>query len=234
MTFRIIQHSTTCDASDVMDNFYHIAQGSVTPNVRPDLDPTDSTYDLGSSSYKWDNLYVSSIGNATIDSNGTTWELITKTSPNSATSRIEFTGIDSGEDEKDVFMNYFIITGTSTAQTVEMYFNGNSGGGFLVQYMQVDDTTMVRTQGAFLFTNTAPTTTALYSNGIARIMMNEGYDKIMHNQCVAGAGENRAQRVYVGSGTYRLTREDTITSIQIVSSSNMQPGSYISLWRRGI
>ena len=65
MAFTILQESTTAFSNKVNDNFYHIADGTFYPREGTSLTAvslvTASAYNLGSSSYEWNNLFCNNL-----------------------------------------------------------------------------------------------------------------------------------------------------------------------------
>lgn len=61
MTWVTLVDGTTADADEVMNNFYHVAQGDVLPRGGSTFAATSGTYDLGSTSYMWRRLYANEI-----------------------------------------------------------------------------------------------------------------------------------------------------------------------------
>jgi len=51
--FNVFSNSTTAYADEVMANFYHVGQGDRLPLAGANLEPTDSSLDIGSSTFKW-------------------------------------------------------------------------------------------------------------------------------------------------------------------------------------
>jgi len=61
MAFIELENSTTADATDINNNFYHVAQGDRLPMGGDLLISTDSVYDLGSSSATWNNVFCDTL-----------------------------------------------------------------------------------------------------------------------------------------------------------------------------
>lgn len=64
MGWTTFANGTVADADQVINNFYHVRQGSLMPLGGASMDPTNSVYNLGSSSVRWAKLYVNSISAA--------------------------------------------------------------------------------------------------------------------------------------------------------------------------
>ena len=170
MTFRIFKNSTTADASDTNDNYYHIGQGSRLPMGGSSLNNTNGVYDLGSSSYRWGDIYASTISTESLYSEGITWRFISKATVNTATTRLEITGINEVIDKEYLFV-YMFITETSTSTQIGLFFSEQSGGSYYNNYINANGATLTSdftapsADGIILFDTTAPTTTALYNFG---------------------------------------------------------------------
>ena len=64
MTWVNLVDGLPADADEVMLDFYHVAQGNVLPRGGASFSPTASVYDLGSTAYRWDQLYVNEIASS--------------------------------------------------------------------------------------------------------------------------------------------------------------------------
>ena len=58
MPWTTFVNSTTADASEVNDNFYHTRQGDLLPMGNASMQYTSGGYDLGSSAYTWANAHI--------------------------------------------------------------------------------------------------------------------------------------------------------------------------------
>jgi len=139
MTYRKLIDSTTADAADMNDNFYHIGKGSILPMAGDYLRYTDSSCDLGSSTYKWNNVFVNNLDavnilTSTAITSDKLWTLLAEYSVDSThtgTTRIEFASLGSSPQEyyiQAVFLNYSlgsIVMNLSAATT-----GGYRGGGY--------------------------------------------------------------------------------------------------------
>lgn len=61
MTWVTLVDGVTADADELMTDFYHVAQGDLLPRVSGSFVATSGAYDLGSSAYRWNKLYVNEI-----------------------------------------------------------------------------------------------------------------------------------------------------------------------------
>jgi len=237
MSFRILRHSTTADASDSNDNNYWIGQGSVLPMSGSLLLNTTGTHDLGSSSYKWDNAYFESIPSLTLDSGNNTWEHITRSIVNIDTSRINITGLDT-QDTLFV-MTYLFKTATSTAATVTMYINQfSTTANYTRMWAQSSITaasnfTTARTP-MILANNAGTTSTSLWTLGYFQFRYYILSDASLSdgvNVAMTGGESHVDYNVFSTHQIGMTNTAGTLTSIQIIpETGNILAGSFFDLW----
>lgn len=61
MTWVSLVDGITADADELMENFYHVARGDTLPRSADTFVATSSAYDLGSSAYRWNKIYLNEI-----------------------------------------------------------------------------------------------------------------------------------------------------------------------------
>jgi hypothetical protein len=240
MTFRIFQNSTTADASDSNDNFYHIAQGTITPLQGTLLGNTTSTLDLGSETYKWNNLYINSIPSLSLNSGGATWEHKAREVLTLDSSRVEITGLDT--PDISFFMTFLLKTATSTAAYVNMYVNGFSTGVATTrQWIQSSVTTVVSfaftvTSDIVLTRNAGTTATSLWTWGYFyyRYFNNasgEAASNLGYVQAFTGGESYSDQNIFSLISLPNTSTSGTLTSIQIIpQAGDLLAGSIIDVW----
>ena len=113
------------DASIINDNFVHIGSGIKYPRGGDNLEQTTGVYDLGHTTYRWNNAYVGEIDFTGDISN--TWQRISTTDVNSATSRIEITGLNGDTDIQYMIIGY-IYSSITTMYILNI--NGDSGTNY--------------------------------------------------------------------------------------------------------
>ena len=129
--FRIIRNSTTADAADMNDNFYHIGQGSIMPMVGNYLYSTDSSCNLGSATYKWNNGFIDNLDCGTLNystiTTDKTWGLLYEidSSVYTLSSRIE---LSVATKEYSEFVIRSSLNNNTT--TVLLHLNGDSSGSY--------------------------------------------------------------------------------------------------------
>lgn len=127
MSFTSFTKKTLILAEEVNDNYLHVRQGNWMPLGGDNLDETTSVYNIGSDLYKWDTAYINNVyaGAADIGTVNDSLILIdsyTIDENNTATSRIEFTGLNG--DENEFYHVSFYDCDQSTASKI--YLNGDS------------------------------------------------------------------------------------------------------------
>lgn len=199
MAFRIFYNSTTADSQDMNDNFYHIAQGSIMPRTGQSLTSTDSAYDIGSSSYKWDSAYIDTINCSTVSFTGSItcdkiWTFLYEYTMPSGTSsaRVEITGVDYE------YYKFIVECGQ-----VFLRPNGDSSLSYRYSEYQALTTNTYTTSWG---TNTAivigdaSATTHMYFKSNPGFKSGGSYDVLDKNEQLL-------------AGTYLWTSTDTITSL---------------------
>ena len=108
MDWKTIANSLTADASDMNDNFNLVRAGTMEPRTSAGASfvTTDSAYDIGSDSARWNNVYcnnVNAAGSITTADNSL-WVLEAETTLSAPATSIVFTGLN-GDD----VMSYMVI-----------------------------------------------------------------------------------------------------------------------------
>lgn len=151
--FRIIRNSTTADAADMNDNFYHIGQGSIMPMAGNYLYSTDSSCDLGSATYKWNNGFIDNIDCATMNYTTMTatksWGLLYNldSSVNTLTSRMEFDVSTKEYSEFEIYCSFVLVPTTYST----MYLNGDSSASYYlscIYFQSVSSVTSISTHAS--------------------------------------------------------------------------------------
>ena len=135
--------TTTGKAQEVLDNFYHIADGERLPQTITaigTLTAVGSTYDLGASSTQWSVTYADNINVSdsitTIDK--TLWELVTELTLSATTNRIEITGLNGDVDGNYLIRFSPIIGSGNLAVRIFMVVNGDTGSNYGQQHIRAN------------------------------------------------------------------------------------------------
>lgn len=96
MAFTVFHTGDTASATEVMNNFYHIFQGDRLPRGGANLEPTTGVYDIGSSAYRWNNVFCESIIGDTINStNHQIFRKITSVDIGQSATSYDITGLNN-------------------------------------------------------------------------------------------------------------------------------------------
>ena len=221
MAFIELENSTTADATDINNNFYHVAQGSVLPMGGVDLDYTDSVYDLGSSSATWNYLKCLNINTNNVE--GYAGYLISEVTLTATASSIEFTGLN--EENKFVKIIAYI---PKCGGNVNLILNNISSSSYSGLH--------IRVQGASL---SATETTTTYCNlgsatGGASFLQCTILDSSHYGKTININALNHASITTINSihnNSYLLLNSTTLTSIKIISSNGiLNPLTNIQVW----
>jgi len=138
MPFTIFTNDPTMTAfaNEAMNNWYWIADGTRLPRGGASLEPTDSVFDIGSSTHKFKNLYAN---NLTIDTAITSTSLILKNaqmtfSTGTTSSRFIIEGLN-GDNANYLFAGVFSFNGTAT---MHMHFNEDSATNYSYRALHVN------------------------------------------------------------------------------------------------
>jgi len=228
----ILINSTTADASDVNDNFYHIAQGSRLPMGGQSLSSTDGVYDLGSDSYRWNTLYCNNIdfdGTA----NGNLWVKVHEETVENV-SDLEITGLNGDTDE--MYLLYAYAT-DDPAHTHVMTFNGDSTSNKGLQNLKVIGGSASGTAQAnrsvfdFLGVQSSGLTTTVVGFSKSIIYAKTGAERTLFTQYGSASGDS------VGNGFTSLFQcwadaTTTITSIKLGIFSNTFTSLHVILFKK--
>jgi hypothetical protein len=180
MSFTIFVTQTTAYADEVLDNFYYLG-GDRLPYDGNSLTAIDSTYDLGSSTYKWQNVYCNSIEISSITGNGM-WMLIDKVVLSSTASTVDISGFEPMDEiyitmfHKDIDTNTAIYAQVNNAGTTSSY----NGWGELVLYTStgfIHSGTSASFRIVMSYATRQRTITAIYNFSTLYIFGQEGYNK---------------------------------------------------------
>jgi len=239
MPFTVFTSSTTAYANEVMDNFYHVAQGDRLPMGGALLEPTASVFNLGSAAYKWDEVYCTEI-NATHISKIET--LIQKTVFSTAGQSIEISGL-TGDAWYELRCSFPMILGSGTK--IYMILNGNTGavyyGGYYTSYF--DNYLAAAGERASdsissIFVVPIPPTTTVNSTSalsLFSVYSNGSGQKTIHGRSLGKAYFETTTAGQISTISFSTANIlETLTSIKIYSNTTtgIPINSIIELWSR--
>ncbi len=241
MAYNTLLNSTTADASDVNDNFQHIAAGSRLPmsSVGVSFATTDSAYDLGADATRWNDLYCDNVNFAgsVTTADKTLWTLEAETTLADTATSISFTGLDGDTD-----INYMIlvrlVSSNSQSTLLTMYFNEDSSASYGRQYIVGQSTAVSSSratgqQGFNVARSTLQTATVHSSFSKTIIYAKSGHERTMLSNYLDGASGSFIYKLYSSAGIYSNT-SNNITSIQLnKSSGGLMTNTTAQLWKRG-
>ena len=135
MSFYSFTSTAYADADQLMENFLHVYQGNRLPmsaTASGTLTASDGNLDLGSSTYRWRNLYCNNIivASSTITA-PYMWTLKGEVTLSSTAASIEFAGLNG--DNAEEYMLSIVYTYTPTATAINytgIYYNGDSATNY--------------------------------------------------------------------------------------------------------
>jgi hypothetical protein len=230
--FTILVNGNPTDASEVNNNFYHVAQGSRLPMGGVSLAATTLAYDLGTATAYWNNLFVNNIyANSITTANKILWTLVSEVTLTATASSIEFTGLNGDNDKEYRIIGIF----KDAVDLINCYINGDSAtANYGYQYIYGENTVInaarVTSHGGFYFSGgDGSTGKTCFSDGIL-----QGKTNIPKMFIVSAALHIISTTVY----TVVLYDQNynniinTITSLKF-GIANMSPNTNIQLWKRG-
>lgn len=230
-------NSTTADASDVNDVFYHIAQGTRLPMGGNDLDYTTGVYDLGSSTYRWNDLYCEdiNISGSLTTSDKNIYSLIAETTLTSATSRIEFTGLNGDSCGEYIILCRSISDTATSAGISYLHFNGDSATNYGYQRIAAISTTVSAARNtSYSGIQVVGTALGKIDYSIIKVYTNSGYERTVL-QDILQRGSSTTIGVFGSWSWIWNNTSDTITSMQFENSNGdaiFSTGTTIQIWGR--
>lgn len=247
MAFTIFVTNTVADATELMDNFYYLG-GDRLPYTGNSLTAIDNTYDLGSSSYKWVDVFCNNF--EAPDSIATTesWVYVASETLSATASTIEITGLNY--DEMEI---YFYAQLNHTSATY-MIFNGDSAGSYGYYEYFVDqepgapttfttthdigtnDTRIILLEGLGL-----DTSTSIYAYAKCHLYARPGQPKVMTFIDVRYSTPTQTSiAFYVEHVRFQTSvwsnGTDTLTTIKIYgqTTNSFDPNTKIVIWGKNI
>jgi hypothetical protein len=236
MTYRVLKNSTTADASDVNENFYHIAQGSRMPMGGNSLTSTDSVYNLGSSAATWDNIHCQDVHSTSITSTDKGfWTRLTRVELSVASGEVSITNLNGDEDREYKIRMWAELTGLPL-----ITLNVNEVAAMTASNYQVSaiDTVVSGTRRTDLtkwrlLHATSPGSSTEQGKAMMDLNIRAESGKARTSfmtiiwGCTLTTANNIANKVYRWDNS-----TINITSIQIGSTVDFPIGSIFELWRR--
>jgi hypothetical protein len=237
MAFTIIQNSLTADASEINLNFQHLITNQP-PRINPirmpmgeiNLENTDSVYNIGSSTFQWEKIYIKNFPNQTISA----LKKIIEYEVSTATNRIEITEIN-GDSDFFYKLSCEFICNLSTTTEYKLNVNGDSGTTYNQDWIYGNNGTItsdstIASSFISLGENISHTIGSIIQDNIFFVAKNINIRIFKIDQTDSNKG-NKTERMAKSIGIWNDI-VSTITSI-IISSADINGigiGSKIELW----
>lgn len=231
MSFYIFTSGTTAYANEVMDNFYHVADGDRLPLGGQSLTSTDSAYDIGSSSTTWSNAFINTINCTNLEITGSvtstkTWNIMAYSELDDTATAIEFTGL-SGDIDKEYFIQMNVYPTESITTYTYVIFNGDSATNYCIQTnIHRLTLTSIRLVNSNLNSYSVPS--FFNVNVYAR---SGGVRGVLANRTMPTSGNPEVYTIFYG-GVWNNT-DDEITSIKFyINTGSFGTNTSIYLWAK--
>jgi hypothetical protein len=232
MAFTILSNGDITDASQINDNFYHVAQGSRLPMGGVSLAATTLTYDLGTTTAYWNNLYCNTIYcNSITTANKSLWTLVSEVTLTATASSIEFTGLNGDTDkEYKIFIvsninntlgaaGFLILNGDSTTN--------NYGYQNLAAVNTVVSASRGTSQSGFYFSDLK------VAFGIINLYAKTGLPRMSIMNNINDVQSTTIYSLNNISNVWNNTTSTVTTLKFYMSSYYFLAGTHIELWKRG-
>ena len=235
MPFTTFTKNTTISAAEITGNFDHIGAGDMLPRGGTSLSPTTGVYNIGSDSFKWNDVFATNI-NITGELSQCI-NLIAETTLSVTASNIEFTGLNGDTDV--IYLIRAYIVATTTALEIYAIFNNDSatasyGWQYLIGYGTAVGAGRFTTWDGISLTYTGSDTTTsnlAYSESI--IYAKTGNERLVIVESIDMCDATYIGRIVVKGAIWNNTTS-TITSLKILNSGgvNFAAGTNIQLWAK--
>ena len=229
--FYELRNSTTTFANEVIENFYHIADGDRLPrSPSGSLPEINGTYNLGSSAYNWRKIFCDTFYSLYSIPSSIIINQETSVRFTSTASEIEFTGLNGDESDYLITMliNPLAAGSGGVTETCRVIFNGDSAASYSEKYLYynssvIDMSTSSGNNNINITDEWTPITKGCFvgyisgRTGQSRIIKGTSYFQSQLSQ----------SSIYV-AGMWNNTL-DTLTSIKFFRDFGLN--SEITLWR---
>jgi len=213
------------DANEMNENFYHIGQGSMLPRAGDNLVKTTGVFNLGSSTYKWNEIHVNNLVGVTHI--GGSMNLIAQTTLSATSSSIEITSINS-DDYNYLYLYTNILVNIGSNSSLYMIYNGDTDTSYgWKNYSGVTPryTSTVEQIELCQIVGTSTGYTPVMING--DMFLQTDYEKYLIGDVSMNYQTNTSQNQI--TSVWNKT-DTTLTSIKIYCNGNMDVGSIFQLW----
>jgi hypothetical protein len=230
--FTILANGNPTDATEVNNNFYHVAQGSRLPMGGVSLAATTLAYDLGTTTAYWNNLFVNNIYcNSITTANKSLWTLVSEVNLTATASSIEFTGLNG-----DTAIEYKIdIVGKSDGSVIiSLIINGDSATNYGYQQLYAQNTSINAGRSSLNYLYVGSVADINYDS-FSQVILNSKTGNMRMCNCMFNGGclSTLVYDLTCRSNVWNNTTS-TVTSLKFyVTGKYLINGTKIFLWKRG-
>ncbi|MCP4648900.1 MAG: hypothetical protein GY853_02300 [PVC group bacterium] len=230
MSFTAFSYETTIAASEMNDNFIHVAQGNLFPRGGSVLEETNGVYDLGSDSYRWLNTKFNNVHlSGDLDD---CWNLIADVILSATASSVEITELNGDVDEIYWIIAKLISNSTGT-DYLYLNINNDSSNNYGFQYLIADGASIGaarnETQSAIILTGGG--SYGSYGFNETYVYAKSNNERLFLINMFREGGETYIEQLrnygYIWNNT-----SDTLTSMQFTVGDYMATNTNIQIWTK--
>ena len=223
--FTVFVNGGNINANEWMSNYYVCGAEDLLPRGGTTMQLTNNVYDLGSSSYKWKDVYLNEI---TVDNElGGSLNLVAAVKLSATAQRIEISGLGS---ETTYFMRCFFVNDTTVSDDTFLFFNQDSASSY--GYNGIYSTTGFNaTSTAGIYIGECDSGTAVWGSFEGWLNLQASYPKLVAGIGAKGLGTATVGHNFIVGGIYDDT-SNTITSLTIFNNSKFAANTEVRIWAK--
>lgn len=225
LKFTVFVNAGIIDANDWNANYQVVGSESLLPREGASMLATNSSVDLGSASFAWNNTYINTLHIA--GELGGTLNQIARTTLSVAAQKIEFSSLT----DTQFFIKCKFVFDTVTSDDTLLFFNGDSASSYGYQRLVGTLGSKFVTQSGILLTPGGSVAVAYVGCFDGWIQAEAAKEKMIIGRGFSGAGGTAIEEMYMLGGLYNET-SNTVTSIQIYNNSKFEPNTEVTLWAK--
>jgi hypothetical protein len=233
--FTTFAAGTVVDANEMNGNFDYVGKGDWIPVGNTALEPTTSSYNIGSVDYKWNTVYLNElVCGSDVEK---TFNVIGSVVLSAAASSMEITGINSSIDQIYNIIVY-INNNNGYSEQFKIYYNGVSSGSYYVDKYKYNNNVITRSVsssevGFVVHNPSADTNGSKYGYAVINGKFSDTSTAYhgCYIECVDFSGNYIMERS-IAQSLMTVSTFSAITSVKIVgpTASALGAGSQIQVW----
>jgi hypothetical protein len=233
MAYVKVQQYNTMSSSEMNANFQYIGSGTKLPAQNQDLENTNGSLNLGSSTYRWNTLYADNSNFSGTVSN--TWTRIASTTLDSESTSIEFSGLNGDTDIMYKLIAYVTGQGMSVA-SIENKIVLNQDSSSSYGYQEVRTVLSTLTTAGRVTLQSFITLQLQSQNRLnfyeMLIYAKTGYERLLTLKNIEEGYNSYIDNYYMRNAIWN-NKVDTLTSIKLYSSGiGLGVDTHIELYAR--